>query len=440
MLEAEASLLHPLPLAETVARLRRADRDELLAFLDGLLDGAREAEPVLRALIPEDGRRERLEREVDALVDRWPDVTGRPPLFGVPVGVKDIVAVDGLVTRAGSALPAEAFTMPEATIVRRLRDAGAIVFGKTVTAEFASMSPGGTTNPHNPRHTPGGSSSGSAAGVAAGYYPLAIGTQTGGSMIRPAAFCGIVGIKPSYGRIPTDGVLAHAHSVDTLGLFAQDLAGVTIAAGAVLDGWRGSEQRSVGSIRLAVADGPYLALTSPEGRQSFEETVTRLMSAGVEVRRISFLEDIEQILARHGMLMDAEFAAEHEERFQHWGPLFSGGAAEQVDRGRRVSAEELATALDGRAAFRDSVHALLGDAGVDALIAPSALGPAPAGLRSTGDPKMNAPWTHAGVPAVSLPAGSVEGLPLGLQVVGPFGADEELLGVAAALERLVIPD
>lgn len=122
------------------------------------------------------------------------------------------------------------------------------------------------------------------------------------------------------------------------------------------------------------------------------------------------------------------------------GPLFSGGAAEQVDRGRRVSADQLASALAGRADFRARVHAFLEDVGADALIAPSALGPAPYGLRSTGDPKMNAPWTHAGVPAISLPAGSVEGLPVGLQVIGRFGGDEELLGVAAALERLVLPD
>ncbi|MCA9857730.1 MAG: amidase [Dehalococcoidia bacterium] len=440
MLEADATPLRSLPLAETITRLHAAGRDELLAFVDALLDHARETEPVLRALIPEDDRRQRVAREVDAILDRWPDVGARPSLFGVPVGVKDIVAVDGLPTRAGSALPAEAFEMPEATIVRRLRDAGAIVFAKTVTAEFASMSPGGTTNPHNPRHTPGGSSSGSAAGVAAGYYPLAIGTQTGGSMIRPASFCGIVGLKPSYGRIPTEGVLAHASSVDTLGLFAQDVAGVTVAAGAVLDGWRGSETRDTDSIRLAVPDGPYLALASPEGRQAFEETLTRLARTGIEVLRVSFLDDIEEILDRHGMLMDAEFAAEHEERFRRWGPLFSGGAAEQVDRGRRVSADQLASALAGRADFRARVHAFLEDVGADALIAPSALGPAPDGLRSTGDPKMNAPWTHAGVPAISLPAGSVEGLPVGLQAIGRFGGDEELLGVAAALERLVLPD
>ncbi len=441
MLGAEAPFLRPLPLAQTADRLRRAGRDELIAFLDGLLERTHELEPVLRTLLPEEGRRERLVGEADALFQRWAVPDARPPLFGVPVGVKDIVAVEGLPTRAGSALPAEAFAMPEATVVRRLREAGAIVFAKTVTAEFASMSPGPTANPHHPRHTPGGSSSGSAAGVAAGYYPLAIGTQTGGSMIRPAAFCGIVGFKPSYGRIPVDGVLPHAVSVDTLGLFAQDLAGIAVAAGALLDGWHGSgEGRAAGSIRLAVPDGTYLAIASTGGRQAFEEAVTRLSRAGVEVLRVSFLDDVEDILERHGMLMDAEFAAEHEHRFERWASLFSGGAAEQVDRGRRVSAEQLAAALDGRARLRAEVQDALDAARADAFIAPSALGPAPAGLRSTGDPKMNAPWTHAGVPAISLPAGTIDGLPVGLQLVGRFGADEDLVAVASALEQLVAAD
>lgn len=440
MLILEPPRLRQLSLADVIARVHTADRDELVALLDELLQHIDGAEPALRALIPEDDRRGRLLAAVDELLARWPDSASRPPLFGVPVGIKDIVAVDGLPTRAGSALPAATFVMPEATVVRRLRDAGALVLAKTVTAEFASVSPGGTTNPHDPRHTPGGSSSGSTAGIAAGYFPLSVGTQTGGSVIRPAAFCGIVGLKPSYGRIPIDGVLPHAHSVDTLGLFAQDVAGVIVAAGAILDGWRGAPAREHASTTLAVPDGAYLELASPGGRQAFEETVTRLAHAGVRIVRVAFLDDVEEVLDRHAMLMDAEFAAEHEQRFKRWGPLFSGGAAEQIDRGRRVTDEQLAAARAGRLALRAQVTEALAAVEADAFIAPSALGPAPAGLRSTGDPKMNAPWTHAGVPAVTLPAGRVDGLPVGLQLLAAFGADEPLLGVASALERLVAAD
>ena len=440
MSEASTPLLRQMPLALLAAELRAMDEASLREFVGALLTRAEAVEPMLRALLPEDGREARLHREIGDIVQRWPDPSTRPALFGVPVGVKDIIAVDGLPTRAGSALPPEAFEMPEATVVARLREAGALVFGKTVTAEFAAMGPGATTNPHNPRHTPGGSSSGSAASVATGYFPLALGTQTGGSVTRPAAFCGVVGFKPSYGRIPIAGVLPHAISVDTLGLFTQDVAGVALAAPAVIEDWRIPPKRDVASLTLAVPDGPYLELASSEGRQAFEELVTRLARSNVDVMRVSFLEDAEEVLERHARLMDAEFAAEHEERFARWGSLYTGVGAGGVDRGREVSPEDRAAGLAGREELRTRFMAAIDEIGADAFICPSAPGPAPSGLRSTGDSKMNAPWTHAGVPTVSLPAGAVDGLPVGLQLVGRFGADEELIGIAAALERLVAPD
>lgn len=440
MSEASTPLIRQMPLAPLAAELRAMDEDSLRQFVGALLARAAALEPTLRALLPEAEREARLHREIAEIVQRWPDPSTRPALFGVPVGVKDIIAVDGLPTRAGSALPPEAFEMPEATIVQSLREAGALVFGKTVTAEFAAMGPGATTNPHNPRHTPGGSSSGSAAGVAAGYFPLALGTQTGGSVTRPAAFCGIVGFKPSYGRIPTSGVLPHAISVDTLGLFTQDVAGIALAAPTVIDDWRIPPKRDVASLTLAVPDGAYLELAASEGRQAFEELVTRLAQSNVDIMRVAFLEDAEEVLERHARLMDAEFAAEHEGRFARWGALYTGVGAGGVDRGREVSPDELSGGLAGREELRTRFTAAIDEIGADAFICPSAPGPAPSGLRSTGDSKMNAPWTHAGVPTVSLPAGAVDGLPVGLQLVGRFGADEELVGIAAALERLVAPD
>lgn len=433
------SLVRPLPLAPLVARLRTADEVAVRALVDDLLVRAEEVEPVVRALVPEEGRRERLDQEIAALLARWPDPSERPALFGVPVGVKDIIAVDGLATHAGSAVPAEAFAMPEASVVAHLREAGALVFGKTVTAEFASMPPGGTANPHHPRHTPGGSSSGSAAGVAAGTFPLSLGTQTGGSVNRPAAFCGIVGFKPSYGRIPTDGVLPHAISVDTLGLFAQDLEGVALAAPAVVEDWRGAVPPSA-SVAVVVPDGAYLEMTSEEGRRAFEDTVARLEQSGIRVVWASFLDDVEEVLARHQVLMDAEFAAEHRDRFARWGALYSGAAAGRIDAAATIPDAELEAGLAGREELRGRVAAFLDATGADVLICPSAVGPAPASLQTTGDPRMNAPWTHAGVPTVSLPAGTVGGLPVGLQVVGRFGADEELIGVAGILEGLASSD
>lgn len=437
MTHVTGSLARPTPLAPAVESLRTATPDQLLHTLDGVLEQIEACEPRLRALLPEEGRAARLHGQAHELADRYPDPAQRPPLFGVLVGVKDIIAVDGLPTRAGSALPAEAFMMPEAVIVRRLRAAGALVLGKTVTAEFASRSPNGTTNPHHPGHTPGGSSSGSAAGVAAGYFPLALATQTGGSVIRPASFCGIIGFKPSYGRIPTDGVLDHARSVDTLGVYTQDMAGIAIAAAVVADAWQPAPERHATELVLGVPDGAYLDLAEQAGRDAFEGTVARLATLGVQVRRVPFLDDVEAVLERHSWLMLGEFAEAHRDRFARWGPLYSGSAAGDIDRGRAITEEQRRIATDGMAGLRARVDALLDEHGLDALACPAAPGPAPAGLGWTGNPAMNAPWTHAGVPAITLPSGHVGALPVGLQLVGRFGQDEALVATAAALHPLL---
>lgn len=400
-----------------------------------VLDRVKRLEPILRVLVPELDRAARLDAEWRALAARYPEPTGRPPLFGVMVGVKDIVAVNGLPTRGGSALPAEEFAMPEASIVTRLREAGALILGKTVTAEFASSSPGATTNPHDPSRSPGGSSSGSAAGVAAGYMLLAVGSQTGGSVIRPAAYCGIVGFKPSYGRIPIDGVLYHAPSVDTLGLFTQDVAGMALASSIVVHGWTEVPPRTSAPV-LGVPDGPYLQFTEPDALAAFEAAVAGLRDAGIKVKRLPFLQDAEAVVQRHSRLMVAEFGEQHAERFARWGALYSGQSAAQVDQSRRVTAVERALGLDGRHELRDRLHALLDAEGVDALICPSATGPAPRGLATTGDPIMNIPWSHAGVPAINLLSSTrIEGMPLGVQVVGRFGRDEALLADAAYIEH-----
>ena len=214
------SLTSEAPLVELADALR-SGRQPLDEYIGETCARIEQLEPRIRALLPEPGRRERLIAEAKALRERFPEPDRRPPLFGILVGVKDIINANGFPTRAGSTLPPEVFAGPEATCVRRLRAAGALVLGKTVTTEFAYLDPGPTANPSDPARTPGGSSSGSAAAVAAGYAPLALGSQTVGSVIRPAAFCGVVGFKPSYDRIPTDGVLCFSRSVDCVGLFAQ---------------------------------------------------------------------------------------------------------------------------------------------------------------------------------------------------------------------------
>src|SRR6266566_7607570 len=221
--------MYPAPLAATAAALRGGQID-LLAYLDDVCDRIDEFDTLVQAFMPEADQRVRLKTEAIALQARFPDPATRPPLYSIPVGVKDVFPVDDFPTQAGSHLPPEIFVAPEAACVTMLRAAGALILGKTVTTEFAYFEPGPTRNPHHLDHTPGGSSSGSAAAVAAGMCPLALGTQTIGSTIRPAAFCGIVGFKPTFGRIPRAGLILCSDSVDTVGFFTQNNAGIALAA------------------------------------------------------------------------------------------------------------------------------------------------------------------------------------------------------------------
>ena len=209
----------------------------MLADIDQLEDHFNKREPEVLAFLPEAGRFDRLRREARQLLDRYPQPDQRPLLFGVFIGVKDIFRVDGFPTRAGSRLPPDLFAGEEAESVTRLRQAGALILGKTVSTEFAYFAPGPTRNPHHLQHTPGGSSSGSAAAVAAGLCPVALGTQTIGSIIRPAAFCGVVGYKPSYDRISRSGVIPLSPSLDHVGLFAADVEDVKRCAQLLIGEW-----------------------------------------------------------------------------------------------------------------------------------------------------------------------------------------------------------
>lgn len=420
------------PLAEAL----RDGSVTVQAHLDDAQAWAAAVEPRVRSLLPEPGRADRLWREADMIAARWPEASARPALYGVPVGVKDIFAVDGLPTRAGSALPPEEFAMLEGTAVRRLREAGALVLGKTVTTEFAYFDPGATTNPHDPSRTPGGSSSGSAAAIAAGIVPFALGSQTVGSVIRPAAFCGIAGFKPTYGRIPTDGVLYYSPSVDHVGCFAQDVAGIRLGASILLDGWR-AVSAPERPLVLGVPAGPYLEQADPAAFEGFAATLVALGRTGVEVVRLPVLDDIVAINRRHGWLATAEFGEVHAERFTRYGSLFRAASAALFDAAQTITPSQRAEGLAGRLELRARLDDAARAAGIDAWAMPAAPGPAPLGLRSTGDPAMNLPWTHAGLPAITVPAGTVAGMPVGLQLAGRFGEDEALVEVAARIEALL---
>ncbi len=429
--------LYAAPLADTADALRHGMRD-LRQYVREMCDRIEAIDPDVQAFVPEPNRRERLLREADALVAQFPDPASRPPLFGALVGIKDILRVNGFPTQAGSLLPAELFTGAEATCVMRLKQAGALIAGKTVTTEFAYFEPGPTRNPHNLAHTPGGSSSGSAAGVACGFFPLALGTQTIGSIIRPAAYCGIVGFKPSFDRIPTAGMLYFSPSADHIGLFTQDIEGMERACSVVCQAWNAAAPFA-GLPTLGIPDGDYLAQASPEGLAAFDEQVKRLQQAGFRVKRIPMLADIQEINQRHRLMTVAEAAQEHAAWFAAYRSLYRPRLTEAILQGQQVTPEMLRAGQASQLELRQRIEDAQTRHGIDLWIAPAATGDAPAGIHATGDPNMNLPWTHTGVPTLTIPAGvSRNRLPLGLQCSARFWQDERLLAWAKPIRAALL--
>jgi Asp-tRNA(Asn)/Glu-tRNA(Gln) amidotransferase A subunit family amidase len=426
------------PLAPTARALAEGECDPA-DVVESSLDRIDAVDDELRAFLADTVDRERVLARASERAAEFSDTDAaveRPPLFGVPVGVKDIFHVEGLPTRAGSDLPPAALAGPEADAVRALRRAGGVVLGKTVTTEFAYFAPGPTRNPHDLDHTPGGSSSGSAAAVAAGLCPLALGSQTIGSVIRPASFCGVVGVKPTHDRVPTGGVVPVAPSVDHVGYFTQDVAGARRAAEVLLPDWDDTERPTDRPV-VGVPDAAYLSQASQAAREQFADHLDALRRAGYEVRGSDVLADVEAVNRRHRDLVAAETALSHTEWYADHGERYDESTAALVEDGHTVEIGRLVEARNGRRRLRRSLAERMDERAIDVWVAPAAPGPAPAGLESTGDPVMNLPWTHAGVPTVGLPAGRLDGLPMGLQVAARPGADERLLGWAADLAGTV---
>jgi len=375
---------------------------------------------------------------------------GRPtgPLHGLPVAIKDIIDTDDMPTEDGSVLHAGRTPAHDATVVQMLRAAGAVILGKTVTTEFATYFPGKTRNPRNPEHTPGGSSSGSAAAVAAGMVPLALGSQTNGSVIRPASFCGVYGFKPTHGLIPRTGVLKLSRTLDHIGLFARSIEDVALL-GEQLVGWDEGDadtrpRARVPLVETACAEpplppqfafvkGPAWERATEETKQAFAELVGAL---GDCVFEIDLAESTQQALDYHRTIMEAEMAANLDREWEKGRDRLSSSLRAQLERGRSV------TALDYQRA-RSRIPLL--NAGFDsifercaAIVTPAAAGTAPQGLASTGDPAFCTLWTLCGMPALNLPLmQGANGLPLGVQLVGPRDSDAQLLRAARWLAARV---
>jgi aspartyl-tRNA(Asn)/glutamyl-tRNA(Gln) amidotransferase subunit A len=368
------------------------------------------------------------ERESEARAGRL-----RGPLHGVPVGVKDIFDVADMPTTAGAKSFAHTRPGSDAAAVARIRAAGAIVLGKTVTTEFAYRDPAPTRNPWNHGHTPGGSSAGSAAAVAARMAPLAIGSQTVGSVLRPAAYCGVVGFKGTHGLVPVAGVIPLAWSLDHVGVLARSVADAALAM-SVLAG-RDLEPSAVSAPRLALAP-ELLDRASREVAAHLEAVADRFARAGATVSKVELPPSFRELSAAGLTVLEAEAAVYHEPSFVKHGEEYGLEMRSLVEAGLRLSATAYVSANRKRLAFREDVMPVL--AAHDALLCPTAPAPAPAGLGSTGDGSLCAPWSNAGVPAITLPSGiASSGLPHALQLVQAAGASSRLLGVAAWCERVL---
>ncbi len=422
----------PGSLAEAAYATRTVD---VHAYLDRLEARFAEREPALQSFVPEDGRFARLHREADALLRAYPRLERRPPLFGIPVGIKDVFHVDGFPTTGGSRLPPEVLQGPEAEVVTALRKKGVLILGKTVSTEFAYFTPGPTRNPHHPEHTPGGSSSGSAAAVGAGLCPLTFGTQTIASIVRPASFCGVVGFKPSYGRISTQGVIPLAPSLDHVGWCTADVESATAVAKELFKDWFPSF--SVRWPVLGIPEGPYLSHMSDEGLAHFRDTCDWL-SGRYRVRSVPVLPDFDKIVARHNRLVAAEAAQVHADWFPTHRDLYAPQTVELIERGQEVTPNTLKRERAGRKRLRNQLCDLMDEQRIDLWLSPAALGPAPRGLGSTGNPVMGIPWSQSGLPALCIPAGkSKDGLPMGLQIIGRWWADTDLLDWGKEIARVV---
>lgn len=406
----------------------RAGRLTAEALVLSCLDRIGELEPTVHAWVEVDRE---LALAGARAADRSPT---RGPLHGVPFGVKDIMATHDLPTAYGSAIYASSRPTYDAAMVALARRAGGVLLGKTVTTEFAYARPGPTRNPRNVGHSPGGSSSGSAAAVAAGMVPLATGTQTGGSVVRPAAYCGVVGIKPSFGLVEVAGTKALATTLDTLGTMGRSVADAAM----FLDAVAGTQLSAVARAaerpaRIGICRSPSWPAASTAMQAAFEALPARLSAVGATV--------VETELPIEASIVDSsvrimQYEANHALAYEasaHWDRL-SPQLGELLAQGALISREVYERDLRHRAEFRAGLEVVFGN--VDVLLTPSAPGSAPAfDLGSTGDPIFNRLWTMAGAPCVTVPDVLPDdgGLPLGVQAVAAPGRDDAAVGAAAWL-------
>jgi Asp-tRNA(Asn)/Glu-tRNA(Gln) amidotransferase A subunit family amidase len=438
---------HQLTIAEAAGQINQR-RLSPVELMESLLARADALEPDLKiwvTLDPEAALRTARDREGE-LEQKGP----RGPLHGIPVGVKDIYYTEGVRTTACSPIYADFVPEYDSTIVALLKDAGAIIMGKTVTTEFACGDPPPTRNPWNAAHTPGGSSSGSAVGVAARVFPASMGSQTAGSVLRPASYNGVVGLKPTFGRISRYGVIPVAWSLDTMGCFTRTVEDAALML-SVLAGHDSQDfstsskpvpdyHAAIGSQqsppRIGLVRGFFDERSDDETRSSTDEAIQSLGRAGADIEEVTLPTDFEALLAAHRVVMTVEAAAIHQTEFGDRSDDYSPNVRGVIEEGLLTPGVTYVQAQRIRRRFRRDVEEAI--QGFDILITPTTATPAPRDLGTTGDPMFQSPWTTGGFPAITLPSGlSASGLPLGIQMVSaPFG-EETLLAAAHWCEAVL---
>jgi Asp-tRNA(Asn)/Glu-tRNA(Gln) amidotransferase A subunit family amidase len=357
----------------------------------------------------------------------------RGPLHGIPVGIKDIIDVFDWPTAAGSKLWAQSVARADAVVVERLRQAGAIVMGKTVTTQYASFDPSPTKNPWNHGRTAGGSSSGSAAAVACGMCLASLGSQTGGSITRPASYCGVASIKPTYGRVNKDGVVPLAPTMDHVGAMATCVEDLKVMFSAIAD-VAATEQTST-AFKLGLTGGLFDEKADSQIRTIMQQVVAHLKKQGASFVNLALPSLFAEVLPRHRKVMAVEAAAFHEKRLRRHPDDYLPNITALLQEGISCPAPEYARCKEHQARLSKEMNELL--LSVDALLIPATTCPAPS-AETTGDPAFNSPWSYTGLPSVSFVAGwSEDGLPMAVQLIGRKFEDEKLLATAAWCEAIL---
>ncbi len=387
------------------------------------------------------------ERDSERKAGRW-----RGPLHGMPLGIKDIIDMAGLPTGAGSRRLMETVVANDATVVRRLREAGAILLGKTVTTQFACFDPPPTRNPWHTEHTPGGSSSGSAAGVATGMCLGAIGSQTGGSITRPASYCGVAGAKPTFGRVSLAGVMPLAPSLDHPGPIGRSVGDLVILLEAIAGPDPTDPRTSAPGMqpvdfalakrpissppRLARLRGFFESGALPAMRSVFEDAQSQLAARGAAISEAELPPTFADVHRQHRVILQYELSRAHATRIRAERVDYLPGVAGLIEEGLAIPESAYEEARRHQARAVKEIAGIFGNA--DVALCPAAPGPAP-DLTTTGDPSFNSPWSHTGLPTVTFPMGAVDGMPLGIQLIGRRGDESRLFQVALWCEGVLRP-